>query len=63
MKIRFKVHHSYGLHFEEVFSIEELRLDKIPLDEISREIVPLLIEWTTKNYNHGDALPSWEVVN
>lgn len=69
-KIKFTVHHTYGLSHEELFSLEELSIKNIPIENISKDnkqladkIEPLLIDWTKKHYNHGDALPGWEVVN
>ena len=69
MKIKFKVHHTYGLACEEVFGLEQLGLESIPLEKLSKDneelfeqVSPLLNDWVMKNYNHGDALPSWEIV-
>lgn len=70
MKIKFKVHHTYGLAYEEVFTTEDLGIDWIsPNDwgkentDLSNSINPLLMEWTKKHYHHDDALPSWEIIN
>lgn len=69
MKIKFQVHHTYGLHHEDLFSLEELGLEDFEAREIrkdneqlSKHIRPILWSWTSEHYNHSDAFPSWEVV-
>ena len=70
MKIKFKVHHKNGLHYQEDFSLNKLGLEHFPINAIDKNnkelrdyIRPLLINWTLKHYNYDDALPSWEVVD
>lgn len=69
MKIKFKVLHTYGLAREEVFTKEDLGLEHISSNDGNKEnkdlsnlIKPLLMNWTEKHYNYGDALPIWEIV-
>lgn len=70
MKIKFKVHHKYGLAYEEVFSLEQLGLGETPIEELKKDnektrnhIRPLLHAWVMNHYNYEDALPSWEIMN
>lgn len=69
LKVKFRVYHEYGLVHEEVFNLDFLGIRMNDGEELSKSnlrlcnlIKPKLIEWTNKIYNHGDALPSWEIV-
>ncbi|MCM3387263.1 hypothetical protein M3649_03840 [Ureibacillus chungkukjangi] len=62
MKVKFKVHHTYGLHYEEVFDLDDFNVDYDDKEQFRKDMSELLTRWTMKHYNHGDALPSWEIV-
>lgn len=69
MHIKFQVHHTYGLAYEQTFTLQELGLEHIPLHQVRKDNVPLAVligtlldEWVANVYYHGDALPSWKVV-